>query len=293
VDNVWEPYTKEPPVSLKQLQIPSGVKPTFKELNAELEPFPQKWIKEFSSMYGPPPLRLPPLRAVNHTIPLINPDVQYSLRPPRCSAALFPQLHEKTQQYVNAGWWEPAHGKNALPLLAILKICAELILRTVIDTREHNANTVIDSMPLPNQDLIREAVASHKYVSVIDISDAYEQLRIVPEDVPKTLFSSPLGTFVSNILQQGDCNGPLSWQRLMTYVFHERIGVEIWVYLDDIYVFTNTIEEHENALEYVLKCLTDEQLYISPKKFRTRFGSIALGITEMKTDCTLRPTSWS
>ncbi|HZZ15741.1 MAG TPA: reverse transcriptase domain-containing protein, partial [Candidatus Sulfotelmatobacter sp.] len=155
-----------------------------------------------------------------------------------------------------------------MPLLAIPKAGAELKLRTVIDARERNANTVIDSTPLPNQDLIREAVASHKYVSIIDISDAFEQLRIVPEDVPKTLFSSPLGTFVSNTLQQGDCNGPSSWQRLMTYVFRERIGVEVWVYLDDIYVFTNTIEQHENALEYVLQCLKDEQLYISPKKLR-------------------------
>ena len=45
-----------------------------------------------------------------------------------------------------------AHGKNALPLLAIPKISAELKLRTVIDARERNANTVIDSTPLPNQD---------------------------------------------------------------------------------------------------------------------------------------------
>jgi hypothetical protein len=181
---------------------------------------------------------------------------------------LFPLLREKTERYVQAGWWKPAHGKNAIPLLAIPKVSAELKLRTVVDARERNANTVIDSTPLPNQDLIREAVASHKYVSIIDMSDAFEQLRVVPEDVPKTLFSSPLGTFVSNTLQQGDCNGPSSWQRLMTFVFRERIGVEVWVYLDDIYVFTDTIERHEDALEYVLKCLMDELLYISPKKLR-------------------------
>src|SRR3984885_5993100 len=96
----------------------------------------------------------------------------------------------------------------------------------VIDARERNANTVIDSTPLPSQDMIREAVASHPFVSIIDISDAYEQLRVVPEDVPKTIFASPLGTYVSNTLQQGDCNGPSSWQRFMTYVFRERIGVE-------------------------------------------------------------------
>src|SRR5271170_3518325 len=79
--------------------------------------------------YTDHPPRLPPLRAVNHTIPLVNPDVPYSSRPPRCSAALFPLLREKTQHYVQAGWWEPAHGKNAAPLLAIPKTGAELKLR--------------------------------------------------------------------------------------------------------------------------------------------------------------------
>ena len=52
-------------------------------------------------------------------------------------------------------------------------------------------------------------------------------------------------------------------------MFHEWIGVEVWVYLDNIYAFTDTIEQHKNVLEYVLKCLKDEQLYISPKKLRS------------------------
>jgi hypothetical protein len=81
----------------------------------------------------------------------------------------------------------------------------------------------------------------------------------------KTLFSSPLGTYVSNVLQQGDCNRPSSWQRLMMYVFQERIGIEVWVYLD---IFSKTIEEHKNALEYIYKCLYDAELYISPKRFK-------------------------
>ena len=174
----------------------------FAKFDKELEPLRQKWIKRFECIYGPPLQGLPPLQAINHTIQLINPDAQHMLRPPRCSAALFPLLREKTQHYVQAGWWEPAHGKNTLPLLAIPKISVELKLRTVIDARQQNTNTVIDSTPLPNQDLIREAVA-HKFTSIINISDAYEQLHIIPEDVPKTLFSSPLSTFVSHVLQQG------------------------------------------------------------------------------------------
>jgi hypothetical protein len=158
-------------------------------------------------MYGPPLPRLPPLRAINHTIPLINPDAQYSLRPPQCLAALFPQLHNKTQCHVQAGWWEPTHGKNTLPLLAILKICAELILHTVINAWEHNANTIINSMPLPNQDLIREAVVSHRYISIIDISDAYKQMHIVPEDIHKTPFFSPLSTFSNKEIVTDPCPG--------------------------------------------------------------------------------------
>ena len=116
--------------------------------------------------------------------------------------------------------------------------------------------------------MIHEAVATHPFMTIIDISDTYKQLHIIPEDVPKTLFSSPLGTYVSNTLQQGDCNGPSSWQRFMTYVFWDRIGVEVWVYLDNIYIFSKTIEEHENALEYVFNCLKREQLFISPTKLK-------------------------
>jgi hypothetical protein len=248
--------------------LPRDVEEMYERLNQKLEPFRQKWVKRFEPMFGPPPARLPPLREVNHTIPLINPEAQYSTRTPRCSNPLFPLLREKTERYVKAGWWKLAHGRNAIPLLSIPKISAELKLRTVIDARERNANTVLDSTPLPNQDMIREAVASHPFVSVIDMTDAYEQMRVVPEDVPKTLFSSPLGTFVSNVLQQGDCNGPSSWQRLMTYVFRKRVGTEVWVYLDDIFIFSKTLEEHENALEYVFQCLHTEQLYISPNKFK-------------------------
>jgi hypothetical protein len=155
-----------------------------------------------------------------------------------------------------------------VPLLSIPKTGKELKLRTVIDVRERIANTVLDSMPLLNQDMIREVVAAHPFITIIDISDVYEQLCIIPEDVPKTLFSSPLGTYISNTLQQGDCNGLSSWQRFMTYVFRDWISVEVWVYLDDIYIFSKTIEEHENALEYVFNCLKREQLFISPTKLK-------------------------
>ena len=164
---------------------------THEEIDASLEPLRQKWKKKFAKLYGPPPPRLPPIREVNHTIQLIDLDKKYTTRPPKCSAAHFPLLREKMQRYLAVGWWKLANGRNALPLLAIPKAGAELNLQTVIDARERNTNTILDSTPLPNQDMIWEAVVSHKYTSIIDMTDAYEQMQVIPEDVPKTLFASP------------------------------------------------------------------------------------------------------
>jgi hypothetical protein len=121
-----------------------------------------------------------------------------------------PQLLEKLRQYTDAGWWIPKTVPQAAPLLCIPKKSGKL--RTVVDCRQRNDNTVKDVTPLPDQDQIRMDVARAKYCSKIDLSNAYEQIRIEPEDVHKTAFSTVFGTYHSQVLQQGDTNGPATYQ---------------------------------------------------------------------------------
>jgi hypothetical protein len=121
-------------------------------------------------------------------------------------------------------------------------------LRTALDARQRNDNTVRNVTPLPDQDLIREDVARAKYRSKIDLSDAYEQVRIRPENVPKTAFATIYSTFVSHTMQIGDCNAPATFQYLMTTIFRPFIGRSMYVYLDDLFIFSNSIEEHETHL---------------------------------------------
>jgi hypothetical protein len=52
----------------------------------------------------------------------------------------------------------------------------------------------------------------------------------------------------------------------MTWVFRDRLGISIFVYLDDIFIFSDTLEQHEDDLAYVLRRLTEEQLYIARHK---------------------------
>jgi hypothetical protein len=60
-----------------------------------------------------------------------------------------------------------------------------------------------------------EDVARARFRSKIDLADAYEQVMVEPRDIHKTVFSTIMETYVSNVVQQGDCNAPATFQRLM------------------------------------------------------------------------------
>ena len=82
---------------------------------------------------------------------------------------------------------------------------------------------VKDVTPFPDQDQIRMDVARAKYHSKIDLSNVYEQVCVEPEDIKKTAFLTVFGTFLSQVMQQGDCNAPATFQWLMTVVLREYI----------------------------------------------------------------------
>ena len=71
---------------------------------------------------------------------------------------------------------------------------------------------------------------------------------------------------VSLTMQQGDCNAPSTFQRLMTVVFHDYIAYFVHVYLDNIFIYSSSIEEHKKHLELVFNKLHEAQLYLSQDK---------------------------
>ena len=89
---------------------------------------------------------------------------------------------------------------QAAPLLCILK--KDGMLHTALDEQQQNDNTVKDVTPLPDQEVICEVQACIR--SKIDLTDAYEQVRICTSYVSKTAFMTITGTYFSNIIQIGD-----------------------------------------------------------------------------------------
>ncbi|KIK12982.1 hypothetical protein PISMIDRAFT_18316 [Pisolithus microcarpus 441] len=207
---------------------------------------------------------MPPLREVNHRIPLIDEGMRYTYHLPRCPDSLKPQLAEKIQLYTKAGWWERASVSQAAPMLCIPKKNGKI--RTVVDCRKRNNNTVKDVTPFPDQDQIQMDVARAKYRSKIDLSNAYEQVRIDPNDVLKIAFSTVFSTFLSHVMQQGDCNTPATFQRLITVTLQEYIARIVHTYLDDAFVYSDTIEEHVEHVSLVLDALVKADFYLERDK---------------------------
>lgn len=213
---------------------------------------------------------LPPLRAINHTIPLIDENKVYAWRPSKCPEQMKPLWRAKREDYVRTGRWEFRTGHNAMPMLMLKKPSKDGILRirSAIDTRERNANTKKMASPLPDIEDILRNVASHPCRSLLDGKDAYEQIRVEPTDVHKTLFTTPEGTMVSHVMQMGDCNASATYQSVMNYVFADYIGTFMDVYQDDTVIYSDTPEEHVVHVKKVIDRLREHKFYLSEHKLQ-------------------------
>jgi Reverse transcriptase (RNA-dependent DNA polymerase)/RNase H-like domain found in reverse transcriptase len=195
---------------------------------------------------------------------LVQPSHPNNYYLPKFPDSMRKPLAKKIAKYCRAGWWCSAWAEQAALMLIVPKKVGTI--HTVINAVKHNANTVKDVTLFPDQDLIQLDVAWAKYCSKIDLSDAYEQAWVEPEDVWKTTFVMVQGVYESLVMQQGDCNAPSTFQRLMNSIFQNYIGIFVHAYLDNIFVFSDMIEEHQKHLELMFNKLCKHSLYLHAEK---------------------------
>ena len=212
---------------------------------------------------------LPPFRVINHKIPLIDESKIYPWRPSKCPEVFRIQWAEKRDAYLKSGRWKVTSSGNTVPMLLIPKPkTSPPQLRTVVDLRERNKNTHRLTSPLPDMEGMLRRAASKPFCSALDLKSAYEQIRIVPEHVCRSTVTTPDGNMVSQVIQIGDCNAPATYQALVNHLFSSYIGRFMDVYLDDIVIYCNSLEDHVKQVRLVLDILKREKLYLSKGKFR-------------------------
>ena len=95
---------------------------------------------------------------------------------------------------------------------------------------------------------------------------AYWQVPVKPSDRWKTAFTCRYGHFEWTVMPFGLKNAPATFVRLMDDVFHDYLDTFMIVYLDDIVVYSKTIDEHLQQLELVFKRLRQHKLYAKLEK---------------------------
>ncbi len=188
-----------------------------------------------------------------HPIPEV-PDARPVNRPLyRLSPREREEVERQVADLLRRGLIEPSSSPYGASVLFVPK--PDGSLRMCVDWRALNKQTIKDSYPLPNITTLLDTLKGAKIYSSLDLGQAYMQLRIKPEDVPKTAFKTPIGSFQYKVLAFGLCNAPSSFVRVMDRVLAPYLNKFVVCYIDDILVFSKTPEEHLQHLELVFQAL--------------------------------------
>ena len=170
------------------------------------------------------------------------------------------------QQRLDSGFIRPSSSSFASPSFIVPKKDPKAVPRWVCDYRQLNANTIPDNYPLPRIDEILADCGQGMIWSTIDMTDSFFQTRIHPDDIHKTAVTTPLGAYEWCVMPMGLCNSPPIHQRRMMTVLREFIGKICHVYMDDIIIWSRSIEEHTEHVRIILQTLQQARLHINKKK---------------------------
>jgi hypothetical protein len=117
-----------------------------------------------------------------------------------------------------------------------------------VDYRPLNAVTIKNKYLLPRIHIMFDQLVGAQVFSKIDLRSSYHQIKICAEDIPKTGFTTRHGLFEYLVISFGLMNASAHFMYLMNFVFMPELGKFVMVFIDDILVYSKSIEEHEEHL---------------------------------------------
>ncbi|GJV14607.1 retrovirus-related pol polyprotein from transposon TNT 1-94 [Tanacetum coccineum] len=165
---------------------------------------------------------------------------------------------------MDAGYIRPLKAPYGAPVLFQRK--KDGSLRMCIDYHVLNKVTIKNKYPIPLIADLFDQLRNARYFTKLDLRSGYYQVRITEGDEAKTTYVTRYGSYEFLIMPFGLTNALATFFTLMNKLFHPFLNKFVVVYLDDVVVYSHTLEEHVLHLKQVFQVLRDNELYVKLKK---------------------------
>ncbi|XP_037899719.1 uncharacterized protein K02A2.6-like [Glossina fuscipes] len=173
-------------------------------------------------------------------------------------------IYEELDRMLNLGVIEESLSPWSSPVVLVRKPGKN---RLCLDSRKVNMVTVKDAYPLPFIDGILSRLPKAKFITGLDLKDAFWQISLDAESKEKTAFTVPgRPLYQFTIMAFGLCNAPQTMSSLMDKVIPNELKTEVFVYLDDLLIVSNEFVHHLEVLKLIAKRFRETGLTINVEK---------------------------
>ena len=187
----------------------------------------------------------------------------------RLSPAEIAAATQWVREEVAAGRMEPSSGEWAAQLVIVPKRSETGEVtgwRICGDYRNLNAVTKAEADGLPLMQTVFDRLAGMRYFSKLDLLKGFNQIPVDKKSRELMAVSTPVGLYQPTVMPFGVKNAPGSFQREMRRVLSGRLNKGVFVFIDDIIVYSSTVDEHIDLVDWVLSRLEKTEYFANPKK---------------------------
>jgi hypothetical protein len=191
-------------------------------------------------------------------------------KPIRCKPRPIPfNLRDKVKVEINtllnAGIIQESKSCWSSPIRIVLK--PDGSVRITVDYSPINRVMKLDSYPMPLIKSFFAELSKDKYFAKIDWYKAYHQIPCHPDTIPITAFVCEFGLFEYTSMPMGISTAPACFQRYMEHIMKDLILEKtVNPYMDDIFIHTTSLTQHEITVNKVIDVLENKQLKASSEK---------------------------
>jgi hypothetical protein len=254
----WEKGNEVWAVALIQ-KVEEGLQPNVEVVLAEV----QEVLTQFHDVFKTPDV-LPPSRDYDHSITLLPGTAPVNCRPYRYSSLQKDEIERQVMEMLMSGLITRSVSPFAAPVLLVKK--KDGSWHFCVDYRKLNEITVKNKFHMPVIDEFLNELAGATYFSKLDMASGFHQIRMAQVDEEKTAFKTHHGHFQFRVMPFELTNAPATFQCLMNVVFQHCMRKFVLIFMDDILVYSPTLQAHVVHLQEVFSVLQQHKLYAKRSK---------------------------